>query len=95
MKVIRLDGTGWRSPEDFYSALLPALGAPAWHGRNLDALEESLRDDDINAVRLPFSVEVTGVRNATADMREFLAMVATLFRDVRDKDGADVSLELH
>lgn len=37
MKLIELDASGWTKPLDFYLALLPQLGAPDWHGLNLDA----------------------------------------------------------
>ncbi len=42
MPVIALCADGWRTPENFYQALLPRLGAPDWHGHNLDALHNSL-----------------------------------------------------
>jgi RNAse (barnase) inhibitor barstar len=90
MKIIRLDASAWRSQNDFYSALLPELGAPAWHGRNLDALEESLRDGDINAVEPPFRVVVTG---APSDMDEFLAKVAAVFNRVQSATQAEVAFE--
>ncbi len=38
MTEIVLDGSEWKSAADFYSALLEAIQAPEWHGRNLDAL---------------------------------------------------------
>lgn len=90
MKVIRLDGSGWRSTEDFYSALLPQLGAPAWHGQSLDALEESLRDGDINEVGPPLRVIVA---DAPESMRDFLSNVAAVFDDVRAETQADLGFE--
>jgi len=90
MKVIRLDASGWRSPEDFYSALLPQLEAPDWHGRNLNALEESLRDGDINKVEPPFKVVV---KDAPSEMGDFLSEVAAVFNDVRDATRAEISFE--
>lgn len=90
MNVIRLDGSGWRSPDDFYSALFPQLGAPAWHGRNLDALEESLGDGDINQVGPPFQVVV---ENAPGDMSDFLYEVAAVFNDVRAATQAEIVFE--
>jgi RNAse (barnase) inhibitor barstar len=90
MKVIRLDASTWRSPNDFYSAVLPQLAAPAWHGRNLDALEESLRDGDINGVEPPFRVVVVG---APPDMDEFLSKVAAVFKDVQTATQAKVAFE--
>jgi hypothetical protein len=59
MKEINLDARAWRNRDDFYGALLPSLGAPHWHGRNLDALNDSLRYDDINASGCRF---ISGLR---------------------------------
>ena len=93
IKVIRPDGSGWRTPADFYSALLPALGAPTWHGRNLDALYDSL-SGDINQMEPPFRVELAGTVDLSADMAAFLAQVVAAFDDVRREFGAEVSLIL-
>jgi RNAse (barnase) inhibitor barstar len=90
MRVISLDASAWRSPEDFYSALLPQLGAPAWHGRNLDALEESLRDGDINEVSPPFRVIV---EHAPPLIGDFLSQVAAVFDNVRLETQAEIAFE--
>ena len=55
---IELDGSLWKTEKDFYSALLLALGAPDWHGHNLDALEESLRAGDINQINAPIQITI-------------------------------------
>ena len=41
--TIVLDAEGWTTKEDFYSSYCNATNAPAWFGRNLDALADSLR----------------------------------------------------
>ena len=33
MHYIELDARNWRDKDAFYVSLLPALGAPNWHGR--------------------------------------------------------------
>jgi RNAse (barnase) inhibitor barstar len=93
MKVIRLDASGWRSPDDFYSALLPELGAPAWHGRNLNALDDSLYGG-VNKVEPPFKVEVEGAENLSSDMRQFLSEVASVFDEVRNEARAEIGFEV-
>jgi RNAse (barnase) inhibitor barstar len=94
MKIIQLDASGWRSPMDFYSALLPELGAPSWHGDTLDALRDSL-SGDINQLEPPFAVEVEHSAVVSADMAEFLARVVAIFQDARSEFGVDVSIALH
>jgi len=82
MKLIILDATAWRSPDDFYSALLPELGAPAWHGRNLDALDDSLYGG-IDEVEPPFTVIIENSTGLSADVRAFLARAVSGRRESR------------
>jgi len=93
MKVIRLDATGWRSSEDFYSELLPQLGAPAWHGRNLNALEDSLYGG-INEVVPPFKVELRGAQGLQPQLRQFVSEVTAVFDNVRRDTQADIVFEI-
>jgi RNAse (barnase) inhibitor barstar len=93
MKVVRLDASNWRSPQDFYSALLPHLGAPAWHGRNLDALEDSLYGA-INKIDPPFKIEVEGTERLSPEMGQFLSKVIAVFNDVRNETQAEITFEI-
>lgn len=42
MRIIDLNAENWKSILDFYDALLPALGAPAWHGHSVNAIIDSM-----------------------------------------------------
>lgn len=42
--VVRLDAAGWRDAADMHTAVGAALHLPDHYGRNLDALNDSLRD---------------------------------------------------
>ncbi|HLI12282.1 MAG TPA: barstar family protein [Alphaproteobacteria bacterium] len=44
-RVAVIDGAAIRGRDDFYDALSRALALPAWFGRNLDALWDSLTGD--------------------------------------------------
>ncbi|QJU57744.1 hypothetical protein HL653_08010 [Sphingomonas sp. AP4-R1] len=93
MKLIQLDGSAWMSPDDFFAALLPALGAPSWHGRSLNALDDSLYGG-INEVEPPFTVVIAGVSGLSDAMRAFLGEAVQVFVDARKQYGQDVALEL-
>jgi|HubBroStandDraft_1064217.scaffolds.fasta_scaffold133615_3 RNAse (barnase) inhibitor barstar len=92
MKEIRLDASKWQTRDDFYDALLPALGAPAWHGRNLDALTDSISSDEINEVRLPFRFLLVATDTAPLELRSYLKEFADLVADLPMLRGADVAL---
>jgi ribonuclease inhibitor len=94
MKDIVLDASAWRDRDDFYDALLPALGAPDWHGRNLDALNDSIGGDDISAVRLPFRIKITNAASVPADLQKYLFKFADLITDIRVSRGCEVYLML-
>jgi RNAse (barnase) inhibitor barstar len=54
MKELILDGAGWRTKDDVYDALFNAVGAPEWHGRNFNALIDSIETGGINAIEVPY-----------------------------------------
>lgn len=92
MRTIRLDALGWTSRADFFAALLPQLGAPAWVGGNLDALFDSLAGN--NAVRGPYRVVVTHADGLAPDLRAYVERAVTVFDDARRAFGEDVALVL-
>jgi RNAse (barnase) inhibitor barstar len=92
MKEIRLDAAKWETRGDFYDALLPALGAPEWHGRNLDALNDSNGSDEINEVHLPFRFLLVGTDTVPSELRSYLKKFAELVADLPRDRGADVAL---
>src|ERR1700719_3137446 len=40
--------------DDVYDAFFHAVGAPDWHGRNCDALKDSIANGSINEVEVPY-----------------------------------------
>jgi RNAse (barnase) inhibitor barstar len=53
MVELVLDGSEWKTKDDVYNAFFRAVGAPEWHGRNLDALADSISGGSINQVEVP------------------------------------------
>ena len=92
MKEIRLDASKWKTRDDFYDVILPALGAPAWHGRNLDALNDSISSDEINESRLPYRFLLVGADAVPSELRNYLKKFAELVADLPKHRGAKVSL---
>ena len=90
MKAISLNGAEWSSTEDFFAALLPELGAPSWHGHNLNALYDSL-SGGINEVEPPFTVTVHNTAGLSSDFAPLFSGVAEVFADARREFEADVS----
>ena len=102
---IALDAAAWRDFRDIYAAMMPALGAPEWHGPNLDAVYDALvaghyralaipRPDpsDGRARQRPLRVTVTKAEHASAAARAYLARLVTVFDDARAQYGVDARL---
>ena len=54
MRQLILDGANWDRCDDVYDAFFKAVGAPSWHGRNLDALNDSIANGQINQIEVPY-----------------------------------------
>ena len=92
MKIVALDGSAWAAPLDFYDALLRGLGAPKWHGLNINALVDSMiYHDEINKIAPPFRVTITGLSSASAKAQEELrdAIDALVSHGARCRIGSD------
>lgn len=48
VRELILDGAGWKTRDDVYDAFFGAVGAPNWHGRNLDAVADGISGGSIN-----------------------------------------------
>ena len=51
MRELILDGSTWQTYDDVYNAFFKVVGAPEWHGRNFDALIDSIEKGDIKLLR--------------------------------------------
>lgn len=67
------------SEEDFYNSLLPQLGAPEWHGHNLDALADSLVAGDVNGIEPPFCIINLNVSAMAGSLKDFSGKVAQIY----------------
>jgi hypothetical protein len=90
-REILLDGTRWQSRDDVYSALFAALGSPGWHGRNFNALRDSIGVGGINRVETPYRLRVAGLEGMSADARSFVADFSDLIRELQ-AEGVEVSI---
>jgi hypothetical protein len=83
LRIIELDATNWATVLDFYAALLAALGAPAWHGRSIDALVDSMIWGGINAVEPPYTIRVRGLAGCSKEIVEEVELARTALNDAR------------
>ena len=67
--------------DEFYSQLLPQLEAPDWHGRNLDALSDSLVTGSINEIEPPFCIINLNVESLTEEFKGFFLAVNEIYKE--------------
>jgi RNAse (barnase) inhibitor barstar len=89
VREIVLDAGMWIGIDDFYAALLPALGAPDWHGRNLNALADSMVTGGINAVEPPYAIRLIHTQRIVEPMRAQLRAFLELIETARG-EGIDI-----
>jgi RNAse (barnase) inhibitor barstar len=85
MQEILLSGADCLTPDEFYAALLRSLGAPSWHGHNLDALWDSITGGGLNQVNPPFRITLTGVTEMPPTCKVLVDRLVMLISDARDQ----------
>ena len=99
-RIIDVDASGWTKSGDIYDAILPLLGAPDWHGDNVNALTESIVWGEINAVEPPFTLRIHGVAHlpdSVAEeigwLKEDVCKARIAFKSMKGRD-VEVAVEL-
>jgi len=93
MRKIDLDATNWVTVDDFYNALLSALGAPDWHGHNINALVDSMIWGEINELDPPYSICVHGVTRLPNDVRDHIELAKNSLLKARVDNNAQIQFE--
>ena len=90
--LIILAAAGWNTTDEFYTAFFDAIGAPSWHGRNLDALWDSITSGGINRVNPPFRIRMSGLRQTSAECRQLIDRFAQLIEEAK-AEGINVDIQ--
>jgi RNAse (barnase) inhibitor barstar len=61
MRDRNLDASPWKDVDDFYNAFIKAVGAQEWHGRNFDALNDSIAHGRINEIEVPYRIVIRNI----------------------------------
>ena len=79
--------------DDVYQRLLELLDAPDWHGRNLDALWDSLTSDT-NGLLPPYVIEVVGREDVPESVSGLLSEIHTVFEDAQKDEDIQIEFRL-
>ena len=93
MREIVMHAARWRTADDFYDSFFTAVGAPAWHGRNFNALRDSIATGQINEIEVPYRIVIRGLACASTNAREIAMSFEDLIRELA-REGCPVEIEL-
>jgi RNAse (barnase) inhibitor barstar len=89
-----MDGQNWITSDDFYDAFFQAVGAPSWHGRNFNALRDSIVVGRINKLDVPYLIRLKNYSLIGPGARGIAAEFIELIKELRESGCAvDISVE--
>jgi hypothetical protein len=91
--TFRLDASLWKQCDDVYTSLFKVLGSPAWHGKNFNALNDSIVTGGINTIEVPYKILICEAKKASFEVRQFLSALAD-FLSAREAEGCPVSIQI-
>lgn len=71
VRKLFLDASQWKTTEVLYQSFFTAVGAPAWHGKNFDALKDSIVTGGINKIEVPYSLVIENFGEMPRSIRAF------------------------
>ena len=85
MRELILDASTWNTYDDVYDSFFKAVGAPEWHGRNLNALNDSIAGGQINAIEIPYRLIIRHYGRVGEDARKMAANFVALIRELAER----------
>ena len=71
VRELLLDARRWKTNDDLYESFFKAVGAPPWHGKNFDALKDSIVTGDINKIEVPYRLVIENFGSMANSVRPF------------------------
>jgi RNAse (barnase) inhibitor barstar len=94
MMELAMDGATWNSKDDVYDAFFSVVGAPSWHGRNLDALNDSIANGQINELEVPYRLVIVNFDLIGASAKKAARDFVDLIREIAAR-GIPVDIVVH
>jgi len=90
--VIELNAADWTCSDHFFDAFFRAVGAPEWHGRNFNALDDSIGAGGISRIDVPYRLVVQNLRAANQETKNLISDFAKLIERLQT-NGCPVELQ--
>lgn len=89
MEIV-IDWSLIKSEEQFYDVLLSQVGAPEWHGYNLDALADSLITGSINSIEPPYRLMSVNSSVNLGKLKSFQIKVLSIFTEAAIEPNREI-----
>jgi RNAse (barnase) inhibitor barstar len=93
MRDLKLDASTWNNAGDFYNAFFKAVGAPEWHGRNFDALNDSIANGSINEIEVPCRIVIRNIPSRNDEIGLLLRVFEDLIQELASR-GCPVEIQI-
>jgi len=93
LRELILDCAGWTNEEAAYDSFFGAVGAPIWHGRNFNALNDSIYTGQINEIEVPYRLVLRNFDKMSPHVKPFAANFIDLIHELESK-GSPVAIRL-
>ena len=94
LPVLELNAAGWKSNDDFFDEFFRAVGAPSWHGRNFNALIDSISTGSINEMEVPYRIVICNAGRTTVEARKMIDDFKDLIGEIQGA-GCPVSITVN
>ena len=94
VRQLHLDAQDWKSTSDIYESFFQAVGSPRWHGKNFDAMRDSIAGGFINEIEVPYRLIISNSHRANPEVKQFLRDLSALIRGLSLREGCPVAMEL-
>ena len=85
VKELVMDASSWKTVDDLYLSFFTAVQAPAWHGKNLDAVRDSIGTGRINGIEVPYCLVLRNCNHLPDSLKEetdsFIKVVSQLAQE--------------
>jgi RNAse (barnase) inhibitor barstar len=92
MREIIMDGGKWAAADDIYDAFFRAVGAPSWHGRNFNALRDSISVGRINEIEAPYLIRIRNYSSIGPEAKSMAGDFVRLIWELHES-GCPVNIE--
>jgi RNAse (barnase) inhibitor barstar len=93
MKEFFMDAGKWKSLDDLYLSFFEAVKAPAWHGKNLNAIHDSIGGGQVNGVEVPYRLVFKNYDQLSGDLKEKIDFFIEVVSDLA-KEGVPVEVRI-